>query len=248
MSADAPQIASGGRRTEKVYRALLADIKEGRYEAHSRLPTENELAETFAVSRPVVRNALALLKQQGLVRSIQGSGTVVIFGLEQPAHEQAAGAMLGGSVRDLQRCFEFRILIEGESAYAAALRHNPRTLEQMADCVYATRGATAPPSAEQTYQTFDFHRAVTDAADNVFLQQSLELIEGSAGFKAYLSRRRRKGGAYHDHSQVNSEHIEIFHLIERRQASEARDAMRGHIQRAHDSFMGRIPLTDRDDL
>src|SRR5215213_3421418 len=141
MTADAPQITSGGRRTEKVYRALLADIKEGRYEVHSRLPTENELAETFAVSRPVVRNALALLKQQGLVRSIQGSGTVVIFGPEQTRPEQETGAMLSGSVRDLQRCFEFRILVEGEAAYTAALRHNPRTLDRMADCVYTTRGA-----------------------------------------------------------------------------------------------------------
>lgn len=88
MPTDAPQITMGGRRTEMVYRALLTDIKEGRYEAHSRLPTENELAETFAVSRPVIRNALALLKQQGLVRSVQGSGTVVIFGSEQTAPEQ----------------------------------------------------------------------------------------------------------------------------------------------------------------
>ncbi|WP_099514976.1 FadR/GntR family transcriptional regulator [Microvirga ossetica] len=244
MPTDAPQITLGGRRTEMVYRALLTDIKEGRYEAHSRLPTENELAETFAVSRPVIRNALALLKQQGLVRSVQGSGTVVIFGSEQTAPEQGSGSLLSGSVRDLQRCFEFRILIEGEAAYAAALRHNPRTLERMADCVYTTRGPALPALAEQAHQTFDFHRAVVDAADNLFLQQSLDLIVGSAGFRAYLSRRRGRDGIIHDHGQVNSEHIEIFHLIERRQAAEAREAMRGHIQRAHDSFMGRIPLTN----
>ena len=246
MPTDAPQIASGGRRTEKVYRALLADIKEGRYEVHSRLPTENELAETFEVSRPVVRNALALLKQQGLVRSIQGSGTVVIFDPEQSTPEQGTGPMLSGSVQDLQRCFEFRILIEGEAAYAAALRHNPKTLERMADCVYKTRSSALPLSLEQTNQTFDFHRAVVDAADNVFLQQSLNLIVGSTGFKAYLSRRRGKDVTVDDHGQVNSDHIAIFHLIERRQAFDAREAMRGHIQRAHDSFMGRIPLTDRE--
>ncbi len=244
MPTDAPQITSGGRRTEMVYKALLADIREGRYEPHSRLPTENELAETFAVSRPVVRNALALLKQQGLVRSVQGSGTVVIFGSEQPTPEKGSGSSISGSVRDLQRCFEFRILIEGEAAYSAALRHTQRTLDRMADCVYTTRGTKLPHPAELTPQTFDFHHAVVEAADNPFLEQSLRLLVESTSFKAYLSRRRTKDGFVYDLGQVNSEHIEIFHLIERRQALEAREAMRGHIQRAHDGFMGRIPLTD----
>jgi GntR family transcriptional repressor for pyruvate dehydrogenase complex len=231
----------GGRRSERVYRALLDEIKAGRYQPQSRLPTENELAESFAVSRPVVRNALALLKQQGLVRSVQGSGTVVIYGTEVPA---AATPAAQGSIRDLQRCFEYRILIEAEAAYAAALRHTPRTIERMANCVYATRSPDLSVPAHQPPQTFDFHYAVVEASDNVFLEQSFRILVDSTSFKAYLSRRRTKDGFVYDHGQVNAEHIEIFHLIERRQAVEARDVMRGHLQRAHDSFMGRIPLNE----
>jgi GntR family transcriptional repressor for pyruvate dehydrogenase complex len=236
-----------GRRAETVYRALLTGIEEGRYEVHGKLPTEHELAETFGVSRPVVRNALAQLRQEGLVRSVQGSGTVVVFNPKGPAiSETAATDAQGGSVRDLQRCFEFRVLVEGEAAHAAALRHNPRSLERLSESLYAGRHVAAPQNADQAYRTFDFHRAVVDASDNPFLQQSLDLIVASSGFRVYLSHVRLDTNAVNRLAMVNAEHIEIFRLIERRQAAEAREAMRGHIQRAYDMFMERIPLRRND--
>ena len=100
-----------------------------------RLPTENELAVHFRVSRPIVRRALARLREDELVRSIQGSGTVVIYQAGDPASAGGNG-MVQGSVRDLQRCFEFRLLIESEAAYLAALRHNPASLKRISECVY----------------------------------------------------------------------------------------------------------------
>jgi len=231
-----------GRRTERVYQELLLGIREGRYRANSRLPTEHELAETFEVSRPVVRNALALLRREGLVRSVQGSGSIVL-----PRHDpvEPMPEPSGGSVRDLQRCFEFRLIIEGEAAHAAALRHTPQSLDRLSESIYAAHGAT-PPGPDRAFQTFDFHRAVALAADNAFFQQSLDLVEGSAGFRVYLSRRGRGTDSVSQVAQVNAEHIEIFRLIERRQAVEAREAMRSHIQRAYDHFMERVPLTRTD--
>jgi DNA-binding FadR family transcriptional regulator len=239
------QPAPTGRRTERVYQELLAGIKDGRFQANSRLPTENELAETFSVSRPVVRNALALLRRDGLVRSIRGSGTIVLFNTSDAASDHRHVEVTGGSVRDLQRCFEYRLLVEGEAAYAAALRHNPNSLDKISESIYASRGATMP-APYQTFQTFDFHRAVVDAADNVFLERSLDFVVNSAGFRVYLSRSGRGTDTSSETARVNGEHIEIFRLIERRQANDAREAMKGHIQRALDRFMERVPLTRTD--
>ena len=242
QDASASGPAPVGRRTERVYQELLLGIREGRYRTNSRLPTEHELAETFDVSRPVVRNALALLRREGLVRSVQGSGTIVLS-RDHPVPVPADA--VGGSVRDLQRCFEFRLLIEGEAAHAAALRHTPQSLERLSDSIYAAHGATVP-GPDRAFQTFDFHRAVALAGDNMFFQQSLDLVENSAGFRVYLSRRGRGTDSLSQVAQVNAEHIEILRLIERRQAVEARDAMRAHIQRAYDHFMERVPLTRTD--
>ncbi|MDD4851167.1 MAG: GntR family transcriptional regulator [Gemmiger sp.] len=52
-------------------------IDQGSYPVGSRLPTENELAETLGVSRPTVRQALARLASEGVLNRIKGSGTFV---------------------------------------------------------------------------------------------------------------------------------------------------------------------------
>lgn len=62
-----------------VYRQL-ADILRRRIEAGEltgRLPTEATLMHDYGLGRDSVRKALALLKEAGLVESVQGRGTFV---------------------------------------------------------------------------------------------------------------------------------------------------------------------------
>lgn len=70
--------------TRPRYRALAdrlrADILAGHYPVGSRLPSEQQLCECFAVSRHTVREALRSLGTDGLVRSRQGAGTEVVAG------------------------------------------------------------------------------------------------------------------------------------------------------------------------
>ena len=46
---------------------LLDDISAGVYTKGQRIPTENELAQTFSVSRITVRKALKELEQEGQI-------------------------------------------------------------------------------------------------------------------------------------------------------------------------------------
>ncbi|MEV6639499.1 FadR/GntR family transcriptional regulator [Amycolatopsis sp. NPDC051371] len=59
---------------EGVARQLRDTILSGRYRPGDRLPIERELCERFQVSRSVVRQALLILDQQGLVRVRSGVG------------------------------------------------------------------------------------------------------------------------------------------------------------------------------
>jgi GntR family transcriptional regulator len=61
----------------QVAAALKDAIVSGAYPVGSLLPTEDALCERFAVSRYTVRSALRLLRDDGLVHSRQGAGTVV---------------------------------------------------------------------------------------------------------------------------------------------------------------------------
>src|SRR3712207_1551334 len=63
--------------TRAVTVELVSRIVRGVHPAGSSLPPEPVLAETFGVSRTVVREAMKLLEAKGLVQVRQGSGTVV---------------------------------------------------------------------------------------------------------------------------------------------------------------------------
>lgn len=64
-----------------MYRQIASDIKShiaaGRYQQGEPLPTEAGLREEFSVSRVTIRQAIKLLADEGILESIQGSGTYV---------------------------------------------------------------------------------------------------------------------------------------------------------------------------
>ncbi|HEY4553457.1 MAG TPA: GntR family transcriptional regulator [Bacillaceae bacterium] len=60
-----------------VYDILFKKIMDGAFPADSKLPTEPELAKMLGVSRMTLRQALALLQDDGLVKSIHGKGNFV---------------------------------------------------------------------------------------------------------------------------------------------------------------------------
>ncbi|MBW4675644.1 MAG: phosphonate metabolism transcriptional regulator PhnF [Desmonostoc geniculatum HA4340-LM1] len=64
-----------------IYAQIAADLRQnihqGVYEVGGQLPTETKLAEQFAVNRHTIRQAIALLKNEGLLRVDRGRGTFV---------------------------------------------------------------------------------------------------------------------------------------------------------------------------
>jgi GntR family transcriptional regulator len=65
-------------------RALMQDIDKGRYAVGSSLPPEDSLAQRYGVSRHTVRQALRELKDDGLIWSRAGIGTMVRTRSEAP--------------------------------------------------------------------------------------------------------------------------------------------------------------------
>jgi len=62
----------------KVARVLKDEIVSGIHPVGSLLPTEDKLCERFSVSRYTIREALRLLREDNLVSSRRGAGTIVI--------------------------------------------------------------------------------------------------------------------------------------------------------------------------
>lgn len=60
-----------------LYDALLQQIESGELKPHDRLPSENDLCETFSVGRNTVRRALSELANDGILNTVAGLGTFV---------------------------------------------------------------------------------------------------------------------------------------------------------------------------
>ncbi|MBN1287457.1 MAG: GntR family transcriptional regulator [Anaerolineae bacterium] len=56
---------------------LRQQIASGKLQPNDRLPTEDELCETYRVSRGTIREAIRVLVDEGLIRREQGRGTFV---------------------------------------------------------------------------------------------------------------------------------------------------------------------------
>ena len=66
------------KKYQIIYKDLEKAIHEQKYQVGDFLPTEQELVQSYQVSRDTIRKALTLLVEEGLVKKIHGSGSQVI--------------------------------------------------------------------------------------------------------------------------------------------------------------------------
>jgi DNA-binding FadR family transcriptional regulator len=246
LKAKDPETARGGdggrgHKTPlvlRVYQGLLAQISAGEYQPDEKLPGEYELADQFLVSRPVVRDALSRLRDEGLIYSRRGAGSFV---KERPEENRTTlvGYAPVETIADIQRCYEFRLSIEPDHAYYAALRWNKPALDAIASALDLMQAATRAHRHREDVD-FAFHCAIAEAANNHYYLSSVQALKDhiAIGMKFHgASLLGPQGGL----AGVLEEHRSIFDAIRSRDADRARAAMRRHLEGSRDRvFEGRM--------
>nr|WP_289846673.1 FadR/GntR family transcriptional regulator [Pacificibacter marinus] len=219
---------------DQVYDKLLVNILEEEYPVHSRLPAEDVLAQGFGVSRPIVRAALSRLRDDGIVQSRRGSGSYI---LRRPDRQLISFVPLE-SISDVQRCYEFRIDVEGSAAAWAAKRRDDEDLAAM-EHAYTVM--------EQAYQENELavdadqmlHLAVARASKNPFFSSVLESLGQQIAFGVKLSRSLTLLDTPARQELVLAEHRAVLEAIRLKQPEVASATMRYHITAAKDRmFVG----------
>lgn len=74
------------------YELIIKDIKRainsGKYEADTKIPSENQLSKEYGVSRQTVRKALMALEEEGFLYAKHGSGTFVKKRMVKKGHSK----------------------------------------------------------------------------------------------------------------------------------------------------------------
>jgi GntR family transcriptional regulator, transcriptional repressor for pyruvate dehydrogenase complex len=198
---------------------------------NSRLPTEHEMIASFGVSRTVVREALAVLRAEGLVETRQGSGAYVASDLcRRPFRIDPEGLE---SIARMVHVLELRMAVETEAAALAVSRRRKVDLERLAAAARAfeeavERGETAID------EDYEFHSAIGAATANPYFSSFLGFIgrliipRRTIAVEGADSGRQRRYLA-----RVMVEHEAIRRAIEAADAAGSRRAMRDHLRRSY---------------
>jgi GntR family transcriptional regulator, transcriptional repressor for pyruvate dehydrogenase complex len=211
--------------SERIYLGLVEEIAAGRYAINSKLPGEMRLAQHFGVSRPVLRQALSRLRNDGLIVSRQGAGNFVVRKNDRaplnygPLH----------SIPDVQRCLEFRCAIESDAARRAAMISDEESCAAVEGAIRAMEHAAATGQLS-VEADFDFHIAIARATRNRFYPMTLEALRGPVLFG--ISLIRSLSTAPHDERRktVLTEHRLIYNAIREQQPERAQQAMTAHLE------------------
>ena len=184
------------------------------------------MAETFGVSRNVVREAIARLRSDGFVQSRQGIGAFVVRNAPSPVLriEQAASS----DRVSFTHVFELRAMLEVRAAGLAAKRGTAVQRAAVTAALDKMRGVEKWAD-KGVDADLDFHRAVALATGNDHLVKVVGFV--SEHMRASIMATRRRPDANLDAivTVTIAEHVAIHDAILDCDPARARDAMERHI-------------------
>lgn len=201
---------------DRVYSDLHREILTGQRAARSRV-REEEVAETYGVSRTPVREVLRRLASNGLVELIPNRGAEVVH----------------WAVDDIEELFDLRCLLEGHAARRAAQRGEV-DLDRLSELCTRMEAhlddKDARAADEITRLNMEFHRAVHHAGGRILPDLITRVIEVPVvrrTFDEYSSAQLRRSFG---------QHREIVDAIAEDDGDWAQAVMRAHIRAAGASW------------
>ncbi|ROO61364.1 DNA-binding FadR family transcriptional regulator [Micromonospora sp. Llam0] len=173
---------------------LVQRIVRGVHPSGTTLPAEPVLCETFSVSRTVVREAVKILQEKGLVQIRQGSGTIVTpTSMWDMLDEHVLGATIAedDSLAILDDLVVTRRVLESDMANVAARLADQDTIDRLHALVERMDELV---DDHVTYHEHDraFHDTVMQASGNRIARGVIRALESQVVNTArYMGRTER---------------------------------------------------------
>lgn len=225
MSFKPAQLNRAPQLPDRIAGLIKQEIIEGHLGPGDRLPTEQFLAETYGVSRNVVREGIARLRNEGIVESRQGIGAFV-------AATPSPILRLDSSLRSPDRhqsLFELRAALEVRAAELAAARRTEEDLLAI-QRAFDDMERSMDWGKDGVEHDIEFHRAIAGATGNGFMLATIMFIAEHLKESIKLTRTMS------DIKEVNTvtlqEHRAILDAIRQRDTEAAKRAMATHLTNA----------------
>lgn len=230
------------RLYQEIGNQLKFLLKSGTYKVGDRLPPERDIAETYSVSRTVVREALIMLELENLVDVKKGSGVYVVA---LPTDE------LSESDKKLEEedfgpfeLLQARQLIESNIAAFAASQIVKSDIVQLRAMLEQERRDLAENILSDYHADEMFHIAIAKATKNSVLENLLnDLWQKRHASKMWDKLHSR----IQDHSYRKKwldDHEKILQALQIKDPAAARQAMWQHLENVKQTLM---TVSDNED-
>jgi GntR family transcriptional repressor for pyruvate dehydrogenase complex len=223
VTASSPEFAAISRK--KVYaevarqleRRILEELQPG-----DMLPPERELAQVFGVSRSSIRDAIRRLEAVGLVRPMQGAGTVVCEPVESVSTPLASA--LSQKRRMITELLDVRKIVEPALAARAAVHASPEQFAEV-EAIIRRQEQKIERGESGIEEDSQFHYTIALASDNSVVLKVVDVLMD-------LLRETRERSLQVEGRQAKSfaGHQRILTALKRRNAEAAEAAMRRHLE------------------
>jgi|SRR5271157_2472161 len=215
----------GGRLSSQVAQQLEEMIAET-LPPGNLLLTEKELASQYGVSRIVIREAMKMLEDRGVVEVRAGRGTTVVA----PNSDRVKASLTrllrktGTPIlEEMNALLEIREVLEENAAALAAVRATPEDLTMIEIALTKMRQRTV--KEEVFAADLEFHRALALATRNPFFEMILQPLTEVFLKQIQLTGQRDVGWARHKR---------IYEAISRRDPVAARIQVRQLLRRTRE--------------
>ena len=217
-------IGSKDSLVSRVVQSLERQILDGRLAVGTRLPPERELAESLAVSRPVVREAVGILVTKGLLETRHGIGTTV----RAITHEEVTGPLTlflraSGVELNIEHLHQVRSILEVANAGLAAGHRSEEDIADLTRICEEMKSAVDDPE-QFAVKDSEFHRRLIQTTHNPLMSLLLDSIQTMTG-----EVRALVGKQPHLYERVTPTHVQILERVVAQDPDGARAAMREHL-------------------
>ena len=159
----------GHHAFEACVEQLATMIRLGVYPHGSALPPERELAARLTVSRATLREAMAAIRQAGLVETTRGRGGGTVVTMRPPRPSARTSSRRTAKQRsDWGDALDFRRIVEpGAAALAATQRLDDSQRAQLTEAHRAVAEADAPGTHRQADSRFHLTVAAVTGSSRV---------------------------------------------------------------------------------
>ncbi|MFB9949309.1 FadR/GntR family transcriptional regulator [Rhizobium puerariae] len=210
----------------QIVTALRRDIERGTVKPGDKLPSENELTRLHSVSRAVIREAVAILRSEGMLEARRGVG---VFVVDAEQRGQPFSGLSLERISSVIELLELRAACETEAAALAASRRSPAQLETILE-LHRKVGINLEKGLSTREADFALHMAIAEATQNRRFPELLRLIKPGI----IMSRDLQQGGSHADalppNRHLQEEHGLIVNAIFAGRPADAREAMQAHLQ------------------